>query len=310
MTKINQELSQLNKQLEPIIQIQEVLENYQIAKELADIESQQILNKEIFKLLSEVQNILLFDGKYDDRGVIMSLYAGAGGVDAQDWTRMLLHAYQTFAKKMSWESELVNLSLSEEGGVKSVTLEISGYNVYGYLQTEIGVHRLVRISPFNSGGTRETSFAQVEILPKDLDKDLEMAEIQESDLKWDYFMSSGKGGQSVNTTYSAVRLSHLPTKTVVTCQNQRDQQQNKAQALKYLKNKLAAIEIQKKQEHQTKVRGELKANEFGSQIRNYVLHPYKMIKDLRSGFEITDIDSVLVYGDFLPLIISVKKSKI
>lgn len=305
--KINQKLKAYEKDIDLVTQLKSIVENYNLAKELEDQQAMEQYAKQAIESLAEVENMLLFDGKYDDRGIVMNIHSGAGGVDAQDWARMLADMYQNFFRHMDWQSTIIDISLTEEGGIKFISLDVQGYNVYGYMQTEIGVHRLVRISPFNSGGTRETSFAQVEILPQGLDEDSKIQEIQEDELKWDYFMASGKGGQSVNTTYSAVRLTHIPTGIVVSCQNERDQRQNKNQALKYLKNKLAALEIQKQQEHTQEVRGELKANEFGSQIRNYVLHPYKLVKDTRTGWETSDTDSIINHGLLLPLILDVKK---
>jgi len=210
---------------------------------------------------------------------------------------------------MNWEVNLISLSNGEEGGVKSATIEVRGLQSYGYLKEEAGVHRLVRISPFNSGGTRETSFALVEVIPDNVIDEVEAFEIKEEDLKWDTFMAGGKGGQSVNTTYSAVRVTHLPTKIVVVCQNERNQIQNRQIALKHLKNKLAVLEVQKHQELKKELRGEFHSPEWGSQIRNYVLHPYKLVKDTRSGFETTNVDKILEQGELLEIIWSVKKAK-
>jgi peptide chain release factor 2 len=194
---------------------------------------------------------------------------------------------------MNWKSTIVDMTSGSEGGVKTATIKLEGDDLYGLLKEESGVHRLVRLSPFNSAHTRETSFALVEVMP--LDIETVNIEIHEKDLKWDFFMAGGHGGQSVNTTYSAVRVTHLPTKTVVTCQNERSQIQNKQMA----------------DEKNSAARGELKGSEksasWGNQIRSYVMHPYKMVKDLRSAYETNNVDNVLVRGDIMPIIWSVKR---
>jgi peptide chain release factor 2 len=228
--------------------------------------------------------------KYDNHDAILSIHAGAGGVDAQDWAEMLLRMYLRFADKMKWRSEVIEQSRGGEAGIKSVVLEIKGQYAYGYLKGEAGVHRLVRQSPFNSSQTRETSFALVEVLPV-----LNHAEfkLNESEIEIEAKTSRGHGGQSVNTTYSAIRATHRPTGITVTIQNERSQAQNKEQALKILAAKLAALEEQRQQEEKMKIRGEFHSAEWGNQIRSYVLHPYKLVKDHRTGFETADVDAFL-----------------
>jgi len=307
--KISQELKVVETELNTVNNLQNLIENLEIALEL---DEENEVNRIMLKLDQELKIIAdkkYFNGKFDKNGTYLNLHAGAGGIDAQDWTAMLLSMYQAFCKNQGWESSLISLQLGEEAGVKSATLEIRGNLSYGFLKEESGVHRLVRISPFNSGGTRETSFALVEAVPKDVESEFGEVQVDEKDLKWDYFMSSGKGGQGVNTTYSAVRLTHIPTNTVVTCQNERNQIQNKQTALGILKNRLALIEAQKNQELLKEIKGEFKSVEWGSQIRNYVLHPYKLVKDSRSKFETKDVDSVLERGELLDLIWSVKRSR-
>jgi peptide chain release factor 2 len=303
----NQSLSAKQELLKKIESLKSEFENLKIALELEDKEQSKKIFEEINTQKEFLENLTFLNGKFDNQGVIMSLHSGAGGVDAQDWASMLLTMYQSFFKKMGWKDSLISLSAGEEGGLKSATLEILGQNVYGFLREEAGVHRLVRISPFNSGKTRETSFALVEIIPDSVDTQIEISEIKEDEIRWDTFMSGGKGGQSVNTTYSAVRLVHIPTGITVTCQNERNQIQNRQIALKHLKNKLAVLEAKKQDELRQELRGEFHSAEWGNQIRNYVMHPYKLVKDTRSGWETNDVEKVLD-GDILDIIWSVKKA--
>ncbi len=265
--------------------------------------------EDLKKLYTDTKNEEYFNGPLDHHGAIVSIHAGAGGTDAQDWSAMLMAMYQTFCKTNGYTCRTISLSSGAEVGIKSATFEIEGPNAYGILKEEAGVHRLVRISPFNSGKTRETSFALVEVIPDDLVELINDFEIHEDDIEWDYYMSSGKGGQSVNTTYSAVRLTHKPTGIVVTCQNERSQQQNKQLALKMLKNKLSLLKIEEEKELKDRLRGEIHSPEWGNQIRNYVLHPYKLIKDTRSGFETSNIEDIINYGNILPIVWSVKEYK-
>lgn len=308
-TSLNQDLSKINNEINMIQYLNSELENLQVAFDLQDQSEFDATKTKLDLELETFQNKQFLSGPFDNQGVFLSIFAGAGGLDAQDWASILCAMYQSFAKSQGWECRLVNLSASEEAGIKSATLEILGENVYGLLKEEAGVHRLVRISPFNSGGTRETSFAMVEVIPNNLSSKIEI-KIEDKDLRIDTFMASGKGGQGVNTTYSAVRVVHLPTNISVQCQDERSQIMNKARAMTILKNKLAVIELQKQKEFERDLKGAVVSNEWGSQIRNYVLHPYKLVKDLRSGWETADIASVIEYGNLLPIIWSVKKSKI
>ncbi|MBI4363599.1 MAG: peptide chain release factor 2 [Candidatus Doudnabacteria bacterium] len=228
--------------------------------------------------------------KYDNHKALLSIHAGAGGVDAQDWAEMLLRMYLRFAESKKFKTSIIDESRGGEAGIKSVVMDIIGPYAFGYLKSEAGVHRLVRLSPFNPTHTRETSFALVEVLPimEEQEYKLNMDEV-ELEAK----TSRGHGGQSVNTTYSAIRATHKPTGITVTIQNERSQQQNKEQALKILAAKLAQLEEQKRQDEKLKIRGEFHSAEWGNQIRSYVLHPYKLVKDHRTNYETSDAEGIL-----------------
>ncbi len=233
-----------------------------------------------------------FSGPYDDNDVILSIFAGAGGVDAQDWAEMLMRMYTRWAESETLNCRLIDISTGEEAGIKSATLEISGGSfLYGKLQSENGVHRLVRLSPFNSDNLRQTSFARVEVVPKITSP--ELIEIDDKDLKIDVYRSGGKGGQSVNTTDSAVRITHIPTNIVVAIQNERSQLQNRETAMTILRSKLAQLQLEQHQDKISDLRGPNEQAAWGNQIRNYVLHPYSMVKDTRTKHETTNADSVL-----------------
>jgi len=233
---------------------------------------------------------LYLSGSYDKSSAIISFHAGTGGKDAQDFAEMLERMYLRFCEKRDWKTTQLDHTPAEEAGIKSASYHVQGPFAYGYLKHENGVHRLVRLSPFNSGNTRETSFALVEITP---DIEESALEVNEEDLKWDVFKSGGAGGQSVNTADSAVRLTHKPTNLVVTCQNERSQLQNKQQALKLLKSKLIALQEKHHLETINEIRGEHTQHSWGNQIRSYVLHPYQMVKDHRTDHECNKVDDVL-----------------
>lgn len=241
---------------------------------------------------------LLLNGIYDKNNAIVAFHAGSGGTEAQDWAQMLTRMILRFAEKMNWRAELLDESRGGEAGIKSALFKISGRNAYGYLKSENGTHRLVRISPFDAEKMRHTSFALIEVLPE-LDDEVKI-NIKPEDIRIDTFMSGGKGGQSVNTTYSAVRVVHIPTGITVSCQNERSQQQNKETALKVLKSKLYKLEEERLAKERNELRGEYKSAEWGNQIRSYVLHPYHLVKDHRTGYESADPEGVLE-GNLLPL---------
>jgi peptide chain release factor 2 len=241
--------------------------------------------------LEELEVELLLDGDYDDCNCILEVHAGAGGTEACDWANMLYRMYTRWCEKNNYKYEVIDYLAGEEVGVKSVTISIKGVNSYGYLKSEKGIHRLVRLSPFDSNHKRHTSFASVEVIPE-IKKDIDVV-IEDKDLKIDVYRSSGAGGQHVNTTDSAVRITHLPTNIVVTCQNGRSQIQNREEAMMVLKSKLKLLEIEKQNNELNEVRGEQKNIEFGSQIRSYVLHPYSMIKDHRTNVESSNVDKIL-----------------
>lgn len=243
------------------------------------------------KEIDELETSVTLNGEFDNLNAYLEIHPGAGGTEACDWADMLARMYERFAEKEGFKWEIIDELKGEEAGIKSITLKLSGDFAYGYLKKESGVHRLVRISPFDAGARRHTSFASVSVMPE-IKKDINI-EIKEEDLKIDVYHSSGAGGQSVNTSNSAVRITHVPTKTVVTCQNERSQLNNKEQAMKMLKNKLYMMELEKEEVRINALKGESSSINFGSQIRSYVLEPYKMVKDHRSNYQSNEPDKIL-----------------
>jgi peptide chain release factor 2 len=259
----------------------------------------EVLIRRLETEVGEAQTESLLSGETDANNAICSIQAGAGGTDAQDFAQMLLRMYLRWAERKGFKVEILDEQAGSEAGIKSATFRVEGEYAYGLLSTEAGVHRLVRISPFNSGGSRETSFASLFVSPE-IDENIEV-DIQDKDLRVDTYRSSGAGGQHVNVTDSAVRITHLPSGIVVTCQNQRSQIQNRAVAMQVLRSKLYELELEKRRA-ETAVLEATKADiSFGSQIRNYVLHPYRLVKDTRTKFEVSDVDAVLD-GDIDPFI--------
>ena len=246
---------------------------------------------EIQATLDSLELELAFSGEYDQRNAILAIHAGAGGTEAQDWAQMLERMYLRWAERRGFEAEIIETSPGEEAGVKSVTIEITGANAYGYLKSERGTHRLVRLSPFDSQHLRHTSFALVEVLPV-VQQNIDIA-LNPDELKIDTYHASGHGGQNVQKVSSAVRITHLPTGIVVTCQSERSQLQNKESAMKVLLGRLTDLESQRKADEKAKLKGAHKPAEFGNQIRSYVLHPYKLVKDHRTGQESTNPDAIL-----------------
>ena len=241
--------------------------------------------------LKVLEKQTLYSGIHDATNAILSIHAGAGGTEAQDWAEMLMRMYLRYSEGHQYKSEVVDQSRGEEVGIKSATLRIIGLNAYGNLKSEAGVHRLVRISPFDAAKSRHTSFALIEVIPEA--EDSAEIEIDSKELRIDVYKSSGKGGQGVNTTDSAVRITHLPTNIVITCQDERSQLQNKEKAMKILKSKLLEIQEKENRAKEVELRGEHVSAEWGSQIRSYVLQPYQLVKDNRTGIESTDPKAVL-----------------
>lgn len=291
--EVNKKFSALSTMVEPWVtlkfQVTDMIELMQLGDDSLMAEFEQQVNA--FEVeFNKLRKDLLFNGKYDNHNAIIRLSAGVGGTDAQDWTEMLERMYLRWATKSNMKSEIIERSVAEEAGIKSNAIEITGLNAYGRLRGEHGVHRLVRLSPFNSDNLRQTSFALVEVLPQ-IDTPDEV-EIDDKDLKIDVYRSGGKGGQSVNTTDSAVRITHIPTGIVVAIQNERSQLQNREMAMKILRSKLIQLQIEQHASNISELHAGESAN-WGSQIRNYVLHPYTMVKDTRTKHENQNAQGVL-----------------
>lgn len=249
--------------------------------------------------LHQLEFQLIFSGPHDNRTAILAVHAGAGGTESQDWAQMLLRMYLRWAERRGYKTQILDMSPGEEAGIKSVLAEIDGRWAYGHLKAERGVHRLVRLSPFDSSHARHTSFALVEVLPQ-AEQDVDVT-IDPDDLRIDVFRAGGHGGQSVQKTATAVRITHLPTGTVATCQNERSQLQNREIAMRVLRARLMELEMKRRAEEQAKLKGEHIPAEWGNQIRSYVLHPYKLVKDHRTGYETSDTGAVLD-GELDPLL--------
>lgn len=246
---------------------------------------------EFIKILRRTEVVLLFSGQYDRNNAIVKIHAGAGGTESCDWAQMLFRMYKMWCENKGFNVEVTDIMHGDETGFKDITFEVTGEYAYGNFRAEKGIHRLVRISPFDSNKRRHTSFASLEVIPE-LDDEV-VVDIKEEDLRIDTYRASGAGGQHVNRTESAIRITHLPTNTVVQCQSDRSQGKNKEMAMKELKARLYILEEEKKKQEIDEISGEKRAIGWGSQIRSYVLHPYKMIKDLRTGYERGDVDNVL-----------------
>lgn len=274
------------------------LEDVEVLIEMSIEEDDESSLDEVKNELKEIENIIeqfkvqiLLSGEYDKNNAMVSLHSGAGGTDAQDWTEMLLRMYTRWADKKGYKVETISLLPGDEAGIKSVELKITGEFAYGYLKAEKGIHRLVRISPFNANGKRQTSFASMEVLPELTES--QDIEIKEDDLKIDTYRASGAGGQHINKTDSAVRITHLPTGIVVQCQNERSQFQNKDTAMNMLKSKLAELKERAHKEKIEELTGDLMDNGWGSQIRSYVFQPYTMVKDHRTNADMGNVDAVM-----------------
>ncbi len=315
-TRIVRQLKNLKSTVEPW---EAALRKYHELKELAgilDLKDQELslaINRDIDTLLNELGRLefkTLFSGELDINNAILSINAGAGGTESCDWVGMLLRMYTRFAQKSGYDAKTIDVLYGEEAGVKNVTLLIEGQYAYGYLKAECGVHRLVRISPFDANKRRHTSFASVDVIPE-VKEDIDI-KLEDKDLRIDVYRSKGAGGQSVNTTDSAVRITHIPTGLVAQCQNERSQHQNKQMAFKILKARIYELERQKKKEDFLKqYAGAKKKIEFGSQIRSYVMHPYSLVKDHRTDYGTTDVNKVMDGGldEFIEAYLKFQKAK-
>lgn len=297
-TALMKELKNLKDTVDQYSKLKQGYEDVETMIEMAYEENDPEMIPEIQEMLDDFINefdelriATLLSGEYDKDNAILSLHAGAGGTEACDWVSMLYRMYCRWADKKGYTTEVIDYLDGEEAGIKNVTIQINGENAYGYLKCEKGIHRLVRISPFNANGKRQTSFAACDVMP-DIEDDIDI-EINEDDLRIDTYRSSGAGGQHINKTSSAVRITHLPTNIVVQCQNERSQFQNKDKAMQMLKARLYLLKQQENMEKLSGIRGEVMDNAWGSQIRSYVMQPYKLIKDHRTGEEVANVDSVM-----------------
>lgn len=296
--KVLQKTKQLKDKVEKYENLKATWEDTLVLIELANEENDESMLPEVKSAVTTLKDDLekmtletLLSGHYDKNNAIMSFHAGAGGTEAQDWCEMLIRMYQMWAQKNGYTCTTLDSLPGDDAGMKSATISINGLNAYGYLKSEKGVHRLVRISPFDASGRRHTSFASIEVMPE-IDDDIEI-NIRTEDLKVDTYRSSGAGGQHINKTDSAVRITHIPTGVVVACQTQRSQHQNRDYAMKMLKAKLAEIAEQQQKDKIDDIKGVQKEIAWGSQIRSYVFHPYNLVKDHRTSFEMGNIGAVM-----------------
>ena len=295
--KVNGELSACTEDLDLHAALAARIDDAEVLHELGREESDEAVEAEVVELLEtlraefdELELRALFTGEYDDTDAICEIQSGEGGADAQDWANMLLRMFLRWAEKRGFDVELDEVSAGNEAGISSATFLVKGRHAYGRMRSEHGVHRLVRISPFNAQGKRQTAFAALKVTP--FLEDVPDIEIDEKDLRIDTYRSSGAGGQHVNVTDSAVRITHLPTGIVTSCQNERSQHQNKDRAMAFLRAKLAERQREEREAELSSIRGEQRSVGFGSQIRSYVTQPYQMVKDLRSGHEVGNVDAV------------------
>ena len=294
-TSVIDEVNNLKKIVERISNLKNKIESNLELLNSDDDEFIELVTSEVDDIKNELDDLEIFvllNGPYDKYNAVLEIHPGAGGTESCDWANMLYRMYTRWCEKHNYKYEIIDEQKGEEAGIKSVSMIIYGMNIFGYLKNEKGVHRLVRISPFDSNARRHTSFASVDVTPYIVNEDIDI-EIKPNDIRVDVYRSSGCGGQGVNTTDSAVRITHLPTKMVVTCQNERSQIQNKEKALEVLKNKLYQLEIEKKEKELKELKGEQADINFGSQIRNYVMHPYSLVKDLRTNVETSNVLKVL-----------------
>jgi peptide chain release factor 2 len=291
LTRLGQEIREWQEISQQCEELQGLLELALAEEELAVVAD---VEREVDPLALRVERLelrLMLGGDYDDHDALLSIHAGAGGTDAQDWAEMLMRMYLRWAEQSGYETEVLELLYGEEAGIKTATIEMRGDYAYGYAQAEAGVHRLVRLSPFDAAHRRHTSFALVEVVPV-LDEDIEI-EIGPEDLRIEVFRAQGHGGQSVNTTDSAVRITHIPTGIVATCQNERSQLRNKEIAMRVLRARLYELELDKQEDERARLKGDHVSAGWGNQIRSYVLHPYSMVKDLRTDYETSNTSAVL-----------------
>ena len=295
---VNKELARIENKIKQFKALESRVEDLGVLISLSEEENDENEfeaideeNKKLKKDLAELKISTLLNGKYDANNAILTLHAGAGGTEAQDWVQMLFRMYTRYCEKMKFKVDVVDSLAGDEAGIKSITFIVEGENAYGYLKAEKGVHRLVRISPFDSNARRHTSFASLEVMPE-VEDDADVV-INPDDIRIDTFRSSGAGGQKVNKTDSAIRITHFPTGIVVSCQNERSQVQNKEVAFQMLRSKLIELQERERQEKEAEIKGEIKKIEWGSQIRSYVFCPYTLVKDHRTNYENPNINAVM-----------------